>query len=498
MAADEIQQVSARIDQIAIAGDYDAALTAAKRLAYARPSEARAHLVLSRTLAAAARHEDAIKALENALFLLGDSEPAVLIRRALADALRHVGRTTDAQGVLDRGLATRPDSSPLLAARATTLIETGALDEADAVIDEQFARTTVPPEFAAIRARLRERQGRFADAAAELVEFLDRVKPPPPIASALHTRAGAMYEKAGDLDRAMQHFELGNAQVASTYDPDRQEQLIDRLIATCSHDALAAAPRAGIDASHLTLIVGMPRSGTSLAERVLAAHPGVRAGGELNQLLWSSRRLLGARGSPIPDLAALTQENVDATAAWYLTEIDRLARGKPRLTDKAPLNAMRLWLAPIILPGVKIVHCLRDPRDTCLSNYAQQFTTPLPAAGSLANIGRFYRTYRRLADHWQRVLAAPPLDTPIFELRYEDLVADPESVSRRLVEFVGLPWDDAVLRPHEADVVTWTASRDQVTAPINASAVARHARFGDRLRPLLDALGEYAHGIDPA
>ncbi|MEZ6241917.1 MAG: sulfotransferase [Phycisphaerales bacterium] len=490
-------EVIARIDKTAASGDYDTALAASRRFVAAQPQNAGAHLVLARTLEAIARHEEARKSLEDALFLLADRPTSVMVRRGLADTLRRMGRPDDSLGVVARGLEKHPGSLGLLAARATTLLETGRLDEADALLAEHFQAGNAPPEFAAILARLRDRQRRYAEGAAELLEYIDRVKPPPEIARVLHTRAGGLFEKAKDYDHAMEHYELGNADLANAFDPDRQEQLINQLIETCSREALAAAPRAGVDASRLILIVGMPRSGTSLAERVLASHPDVHAAGELTHLLWASRRLLGAKAAPIPDLNALTQESVDATAAWYLTEMDRLAEGKPRLTDKAPLNVMRLWLAPLILPGVKIVHCLRDPRDTCLSNYAQQFTTPLPAAGSLTNIGRFYRTYRRVADHWSRVLAEPPLSTPIFELRYEEFVADPEPVSRRLLDFAGLEWTDAVLRPHEAKVVTWTASRDQVTEPINTSAVSRHAPFGERLRPLLDALGEYAQGVDP-
>jgi len=496
--ADPLQQVIARIDQAAAGGDYDAALAASRRLLGAQPQNPHAHLVLARTLEGAARYEEAHAVLDNALFVLGDRPSTEIVRRALADMLRRMGRPDDSLGVVARGLERRPGSPALLAARATTLLETGRLDEADAVLAERFDAGDAPPEFAAIRARLRDRQRRYAQGAAELVEFIARVNPAPAVARVLHTRAGALFEKAGDLDRAMEHYQLANADLARAFDPDRHDQVIDQIIRTCSRDALARAPRARVDGSRLILIVGMPRSGTSLCERVLAAHPDVRAGGELNHLIWASRRLMGAAAVPVPDLSLLTQDKLDSVGAWYLSEIDRLASPRPRLIDKSPLNLLRLYLAPLVLPGVRIVHTLRDPRDTCLSNYAQQFTTPFPAAASLTSIGRFYRAYRRLMDHWHEVLAPAPLDTPIFDLRYDRLVAEPEAVSRELLGSVGLTWDPAVLRPHEAKVVTWTASRDQVTEPINASAVGRHAPFGERLRPLLDALGEYAHGVDAA
>ncbi len=493
-----IDQVTARIDQIAGSGDYDAALAAARRLAEARPQDVRSHLTLTRTLSGAARNDEALATLENAMFLLAASPGAVQLRRALGDVLRRAGRGGDALDVIDRGLASTPGSPPLLAARATTLLEMGRIDEADALVAERFASGgRVFPEFAAIRARIRARQRRHADAAAELIEYLDATELPRVVARSLWASAGAQLEKEGDFDRAMDCYDKAN-EGARPFDSDRHDANIDAIIEACSADALAAAPRADIDASGLILIVGMPRSGTSLAERVIAAHPDATAAGELNHLLWSSRKLLGAGAAPAPKLDALEQEKISQTAAWYRGEIERLAAPAGRMTDKQPLNALRLWLLPLILPGARVVHCLRDPRDTCLSNYAQQFALPLPFTSSLTAVGRYYRAYRRVMDHWSRTLADPRLATPIHELRYERLTADPETESRRLLEFLGMDWDEAVLRPHEAKVVTWTASRDQVTEPINTTAVARHEKFGDRLEPLLDALGEYASGVDPA
>ena len=174
---------------------------------------------------------------------------------------------------------------------------------------------------------------------------------------------------------------------------------------------------------------------------------------------------------------------VDALAQSYLTQIRELAPGADRITDKMPQNFFHLGLIALLFPGARIIHCTRDPRDTCLSIYFQNFSASHPYATSLEHIGTYYRRYERLMRHWKTFL-----DLPLLEVRYEDMVANQEAASRKLVAFAGLEWDERCLRFHETGRYAITASYDQVRQPIYSRSVGRWRHYERHLGPLLGAL----------
>jgi hypothetical protein len=231
----------------------------------------------------------------------------------------------------------------------------------------------------------------------------------------------------------------------------------------------------------------MPRSGTSLVEQILASDPSVHGAGELMTLPRQVRRLLEHEPSAgtFPESAVTVEpQRIILLGAEYLIKLQALAPSATHIVDKLPDNFRRIGLIHLALPGARIIHVHRDPIDTCLSCFAQLFTGDLPYTYNLAELGRYYRAYCDLMEHWRRVLLA----NTVLDIRYEDLVADLEGQSRRLLDYCEIPWNDACLAFHQNRRLVRTASATQVRQPLYASSVSRWHAFGDLAEPLLEAL----------
>lgn len=326
-----------------------------------------------------------------------------------------------------------------------------------------------------------------------LERFLEASDLPREEESALRYALGAAFDRRGEHDRSFAHFARANDLRRSHYDPDARDELVRRTIAaTAATAATAAMPRrnaggaAGGDPTDAPVfIVGMPRSGTSLVEEILAAHPAVHALGERTELGVLARDLAEITRRPLafPEgVAELSPLEAVSLARRYLAAVGGLPAGKSRLTDKAPGNFLFLDLVARLFPNARVVHCLRDPRDVALSCFFQDFGDHggVSFASDLEHLARHLEGYRRTMDHFR---ATSPL--AIHEVRYEDLVAAPEPEMRRLVEFVGLDWDPACLRFHENRRAVVTASTRQVRAPIHTRSVARWRAHEAHLGPLV-------------
>jgi len=237
-------------------------------------------------------------------------------------------------------------------------------------------------------------------------------------------------------------------------------------------------------------IFGMPRSGTTLVEQILASHSQVHGAGEINDLVDTVKELMptfpaGAEALPLEAWRALGERYVR-----------RLVERNPnalRVTDKMPRNFYLAGLIATALPDARIIHCRRSPMDTCLSCYSLHFPYGQEFTYDLEVLGRYYGIYMQVMEHWRKALPARMLT-----LDYESLVADPETETRRLVSFCGLEWDDACLDFHKSKRSTATASAAQVREPIYRRSVERWRRFERELEPLRVALGPYADGFAEA
>lgn len=242
------------------------------------------------------------------------------------------------------------------------------------------------------------------------------------------------------------------------------------------------------DAPAPVFIVGMPRSGTTLTEQIIASHPQAHGAGELPDIALIARRLTPALATA--DMASATMDTLlaDARRRYLAAAMRHADTSATRLVDKAPLNFFHLGLIALLFPNARIIWCRRDPRDIAVSIYGENFALEEKLATDLGDIGHYINAQTRLMRHWQSVL---PL--PIHESRYEELATTLEPQSRQLIEFIGLPWDSACLDFHLNDRGVQTPSRWQVRQPIHTRSVGRWRHYAVALQPLLDVLDADAY-----
>ena len=305
---------------------------------------------------------------------------------------------------------------------------------------------------------------------------------------------GKMREDLGRYDEAFDAYAQGNRLKHAQLAPDEAAKtaLIANLRATfdarffASHSIPASVGKSPI------FIVGMPRSGTSLIEQVLSTHPDVYGAGELpdlEELLFALAANAGKSMEAYPEVAArMTADELVQLGNAYIDRVWKLAPHAMRITDKMMSNFVHIGMIRLMLPNAKIIHAMRDPMDSCFSCYATLFSrNNLDFTYDLGEVGRYYVRYIELMKHWQSVLP----HGSILELRYEDMVADTENQTRRLLDYLELPWDPRCLNFHRNQRVVKTASAAQVQRAVYKSSVARWKHFGAHLQPLLDIVKDY-------
>ncbi len=311
---------------------------------------------------------------------------------------------------------------------------------------------------------------------------------PPAARATLLFALGKALEDRGAPDGAFEALRRANALHRSglSFDVAEAERRMRALAEVFDRPLLERLAGAGVNDRRPVFILGMPRSGTTLAEQILSAHPAVLGLGEVPYLPAALERLVGPDGEAAPAWAsALTGAGVRAIGQAYVEKLPPGAADPRRVVDKLPSNFQRLGLIHLALPESTIIHCRRDPRDVCLSCYGTHFRDGLDYAYDLAELGRYWRAYDALMNHWRAVL--PP--GRMLEVPYEAVVGDLETWARRLIAHCGLPWDDGCLNFHQSRRDVRTASSAQVRRPIYADSVGRWRRFETHLGPLLEALG---------
>jgi tetratricopeptide (TPR) repeat protein len=489
-------------------GGLHPAVTALRRSIALRPNVAEVHVHLGRALEALADYEAAIIAYREAVAL--DPELAGAHGR-LADLLHQKGRRSEAAVSYERaGALMPPGSSTARLQRAKALFATDRFDEAERELRGVLLADPSNTEALHMLGRMVLTAGNLAEASAmfeRLVELdpaagsayqglvssrrfteadrpwisrilsqlesVDWHKRLAPVDAerqlmAFHFALGKILDDLGDYAGAMKHFDAANAarRKLGPFNSEAIERRVERLSARYTQEFFAKHSALGDPDPTPILIVGLPRSGTSLLERVLSSHPRVRGCGELD--FWNDRGPKWAEAEP-----TLLANVAESFRADYL----RLLRGgNPdvlRATDKMPFNFFWVGLAHLLFPKAVIVHCRRNPIDTCLSIYTTSFMAIWDFASRLEDLVAYYRLYQRLVDHWRTVI---PSDLWI-DVDYEDVVGDPERIARSLVSFCGLEWDAACLHPELNRQAVATASAWQARQPIYRSSVERWRRY---------------------
>jgi hypothetical protein len=321
------------------------------------------------------------------------------------------------------------------------------------------------------------------DVAAMEALLAEGERRPLPDRTSAHFALGKAYLDMKDAARAFPHLHAANRQKRATfhYDSAATDRWMRSIASTFTPELMARLQGMGAASELPVFIVGMPRSGTTLVEQILSSHSQVTGAGELSAM----RRVVEAHGT-LPDmLHTLSADDAQRMGHAYLNHIEPLAQGRLRLVDKMPGNFLYAGLIPLILPGARIVHCRRDPVDTCLSCYTKQFGGEQQFAYDLTELGQFYTYYQRLMAHWAEVLPADRF----IEVDYESVVDNLDGEARRLIDFLGVPWEDTCLQFHTNRRVVRTASVNQVRQPIYKTSKGRWQPYAEHLRPLLDALG---------
>lgn len=397
-------------------------------------------------------------------------------RLGKARALLTEEATDEAEQVLREALVADPGNAMAYDLLGDLLSECGRFDEARACFERAI---TIAPLLAGSYYDL----VRCRPVTTDEIGLLDTMKAAlelPGLDTAqrhrLHLAIGKAADDLGNYGLAMQHFDAadGVRRQSATFDPAAFSREIDRLIERCTPELLARASELGNPDAAPVLIVGMPRSGTTLLEQIISAHPEVRAGGELN--FWNQRgsewHAAGTAGNAAPFLAKAADD--------YLAVLRRIAPHAARVTDKMPFNFLWVGLIHMAFPRAVFIHCKRAAVDTALSIHQTHFHPGLVFPTGGAELVAYFRGYHRLVNHWSTVI---PKDR-FINVDYEDLTRAPEPIIRKIISACGLPWHDACLHPESNRRAVKTPSKWQTRQPIYRTSVARWRRYEPWLGPL--------------
>lgn len=306
----------------------------------------------------------------------------------------------------------------------------------------------------------------------------------------VHYALGKAYTDMGEYENGFEHYQTGSAlkRARLNYDAGEMAKFFDGIKEAFTKETFTNPPFRGHPSAMPIFVLGMPRSGSTLTEQIISAHPDVYGAGEIKMLNFSIGTLRQQNPS-IPPYPAMIGElkpgHYQAIAHTYLDRISRYSDTALKVTDKMLTNYFFCGLIHLLFPNAKIIHTRRDPMDTCLSCYTKLFKEDMPHTYDLQELGGYYRMYEGLMEHWWQVLP----DGVMLDLKYETLVNDFDEEVRKLIDFCGLDWNDACLRFHESDRPVKTASVAQVRKPIFTGSIGKWKNFENQLAPLHEALG---------
>ena len=402
-------------------------------------------------------------------------------RLGKARALLSEDRNEEAEQALRETLVADPSNAMAYELLGSLLAEFGRFDEARACFERAIVIAPLLAGSYYDLVRCRTVTSRDRGLLEEMQAALTTPGLEPGQCSRVHLAIGKAAEDLGDYALAMWHFDTADdvRRNGVSFDSAVFSNEIDRLIARCTPEWMAQASELGSADRTPVLIVGMPRSGTTLVEQIISMHPEVGAGGELH--FWNQRGVEWQGAGRVGNLKEFVfPEFLSKAMADYSALLRSIAPRATRVTDKMPFNFLWAGLIHVAFPGATILHCRRSAVDTALSIHQTHFhpTLAFPTGG--AELVAYFRSYQRLMDHWRKVLPADRF----VEVDYEELTSAAEPVIRRIIAACGLPWNDACLRPESNPRAVRTPSKWQARQPIYRSSVERWRRYEPWLGPL--------------
>ena len=464
------------------AGQLSAALDSFTRALAIQPEDTNAHYCTGLTLRDLGRLQEAELSFRRALAL----DPLRAETSSdLGVTLRQLGQLDPAETYFRRAIHLAANRGDGYCGLGTVLLERGRLTEAEHQLECALALEPKNALFhynlSAVK-RYSKRDPAFERLESQLKDIEQR-----PTQEKIYLRfaLGKAYEDVGELKPAFEQFVRGNAlkRAATPYDEAHTLGKLEKIAEVFTAEYLRAHAEQAAPADGPIFIVGMLRSGSTLVEQILASHSQVHGAGEVHAFEGAVTTVLG-KGAYPEALRRLSAENLGDLARRYECEIRADVPPGVRVTDKLLGNFLYCGLIPLVFPGARIIHTRRDPIDTCLSCFSKLFLGHHPYAYDLAELGRYYRAYERLMEHWRRIL--PP--GVMIEIDYEEVVADTEIQARRILEHCGLPWEESCLDFHKLDRPVRTASAVQVRKPIYGTSIRRWQPIEALLTPLTDEL----------
>jgi tetratricopeptide (TPR) repeat protein len=403
----------------------------------------------------------------------------------LGNALREQGAIDEAGAALRRAIEIRPDFADAHAGLAGVYIDLGDFDRASESIGRALTLSPAHPAAWAAIPATRKMTGADDDWLRTAQGLITQARPPltGPLRAKLHYALGKYYDDTKQYDLAFRSYQQASALKRAADGPFDREgftKLVEAMIRVYTPDFVNRAWAGASDSTLPVLVCGMPRSGTSLTEQIIASHPSAFGAGELHYFNREARahrpEILGGQ---------LDDPFLRAFAGGYEEHLRSFSKDARRIVDKMPNNFQWLGLFHIAFPNGKIIHARRHPIDTCLSIYFQNFRSAHAYGTDLDDLTFYYREYRRLMDHWRSVLPADRF----LEIDYEALIEDQEGGSRRIIEFLGLPWDERCLDFHKTERKVGTASNWQVRQKLYKTSKERWRNYEKWVGPLRELAG---------
>lgn len=387
-------------------------------------------------------------------------------------------RLNDAKDCFVKALVLKPRNASALCGQGWLAGIEGRFDECEKLYRDAIAADPRKPNAWASLAEIR----RMTAADEEWLRGVKRLvseELAPLDEAALRFAMGKYFDDLGNFAEAFRHYKRGNElykRVAKPYDRKARSSFVDETIHAYTAERVRQGVAGASQSAQPVFVVGMMRSGTSLVEQIIASHPQAAGAGELDFWGEAARKHRATLDHGMPD-AALAEKLADS----YLKILSRQSREAARVVDKSTLNSDHIGLIHSVFPKARIVHVRRDPVDTCLSCYFQHFANAAPFTMDLTDLAHYYREHHRLMQHWHSVLP----ETTLLEVPYAQLVSDPESWCRRIIEFLGLEWDPRCLEYYKTKRPVLTASNWQVRQQIYSSSVGRWRNYQKFIGPLL-------------
>jgi tetratricopeptide (TPR) repeat protein len=454
-------------------GRTDEALKHCRKAVELAPNDADAHRLLGNSFFDLGNMGEAVASYRRAIELEPTSADALT---ALSKVLRQTGRVTAAAEQCIQALTIKPDHAEALTLLGELQADNGRFAQAEALFAQATAIAPDLPDACAAVTRYRKMSisdGAWLESAERLLSK--------PLAIGeeilLRNAVGKYHDDLQNFDLAFESYRRANdlkKRTGNKHDQRRVSLRVDEISRRYDAKWFVRAAGAGIDSHRPIFVVGMPRSGTTLVEQILASHPAVFGAGELRYWHTAVAKYEASSRTGSVDAGAIA-----SVATEYLKQLTEMSDAT-NVIDKMPANFMNLGLIHAALPAARIIHLQRNPIDTGLSIYFQTFSGTHTYANDLDDVAHYYAQYLRLMAHWEQT----PVRAAILNISYEQLIEAPEAAIREVLAFVGLPWDERCLNFHETDRTVVTASNWQVRQKISKSSAGRWRNYERHLGPL--------------